>query len=174
MSFVQVRKLDTFDYKDGSVKEPDLGEGTVTNPKVATGTLTADRFKSNEIYVRALACQIETKTGLPADSTGVKARSPRFKFSAKGVKQLILRSSITSIPSDATVRVGVYNVTKGAYVFYRDYEGATGENEDVYTGTMPDDGDVLEIRVEVTTASATSGATFDLDYVSLMVDYGYS
>jgi len=147
----------------------------IDGAKIHDGSITASKLGTNEIYVRATAAQIEKKTGLAADSTGVKASSPRFKFSSKGAKQLILRSSISSIPSDATVRVGVYNVTKGAYVFYRDYAGATGENEDTQTDLSGiDDGDVLEIRVEVTTASGTSGATFDLDYASLMVDYGFS
>ena len=147
---------------------------SIDGAKIADGSIPASKLSSNAVFVRALACQIEAKTGLPADSTGVKAASPRFTFSAKGVKALRLRSSITAIPSDATVRVGVYNVTAGAYVFYRDYAGTTGEYEDVYTGTMPSDGDVLEIRVEVITASGTSGATFDLGYASLMVDIGYS
>ena len=127
----------------------------------------------NEIYIRVTAAQLESKAGLAADSTGVKASSPRFKFSSRHVKQLILRSKVDSIPSDATVRVGVYNVTKAAYVLYRDYAGATGEYEDTTT-TLPDDGDILELRAEVTTASATGGATFDLGYAVLMVDYGVS
>ena len=147
---------------------------SIDGAKLRDGSVSAAKLGANEVFVRALACQIEAKTGLPADSTGVKAVSPRFTFSAKGVKALRLRSSITAIPGDATVRVGVYNVSTGSYLFYRDYEGATGEYEDVYTGTMPSDGDVLEIRVEVITASGTSGATFDLGYASLMVDIGYS
>lgn len=159
---------------DGAVTNAKIADGAVTNTKVSAGTLTYDRLGANEIYIRAMAGQIEAKSGLYADSTGVKARSPVFKFSAKHVKQLIMRSNITSIPSDATVRVGVYNISTSAYVFYRDYEGATGENEDTYTGTMPSDGDLLEVRVEVTVASATSGATFDLAYASLMIDYGIS
>ncbi len=155
---------------DGS----NIYDGTITNAKIADGTIAASKLASNAVYVRSLAAQIESKSGLAADSTGVKATSPKFTFYATGVKQLILRSSISSIPSDATVRVGVYDETSAAYVFYRDYAGATGENQDTFTGTMPSDGDVLKIQVEVTTASATSGATFDLDYASFMVDYGFS
>ena len=124
------------------------------------------------IYVRATAANIPSTAGLAADSTGVKVYT-RFRFSSRHVKQLILRSKIDSIPADAAVRVGVYNVTKDTYVLYRDYAGTTGENEDTTT-TLPDDGDVLELRVEVTAASATGGATFDLGYAALMIDYGIS
>jgi len=135
--------------------------------------LTYEDLSSDTIYIRVGALGIPPTSGLAADSTGVKVSSNRFTFSSRHVKQLIMRSSISSIPSDATVRVGVYNVTKGSYVIYRDYAGTTGENEDTTT-TLPDDGDVVELRVEVTTASATSGATFNLGYVTLMIDYGIS
>jgi len=139
--------------------------------KVPLGLVYED-IASNQIYIRVTAANIPSTAGLAADTTGVKAYV-RFKFSSKHVKQLILRSKIDSIPSDATVRVGVYNVTKAAYVVSRDYSGATGENEDTTT-TLPDDGDILELRVEVTTASATAGNTFDLGYATLMIDYGVS
>ena len=138
------------------------------------GPIQAEELVQNTIYIRATAAEIGGKTGLAADSTGVKASSPRFKFSSKHVKQLILRSKIDSIPGDATVRIGIYNVTADAYVVYRDYASVAGENEDVYTGEMPGDGDILEIRVEVTAASGTGGATFDLGYAILMIDYGVS
>jgi len=144
----------------------------IDGAKIQSGTITYDKLGSNEVYIRVLACQIEKKTGLDATSTGVKVASPRFKFSSKHVKQMILRSSIEAIPSDAVVRVGVYNVISGAYVFYRDYSGSAGEFEDVYTGTMPSDGDILEVRAEVTTPA--SAGTFDLGYASLMIDYGVS
>ena len=135
--------------------------------------LSAEDLVSDAIYIRVTGAEIGPTSGLAADSTGVKTQSGRFTFSLKHVKQLVLRSSISSIPTDATVRVGIYNVTKGSYVVSRDYAGATGEHEDTTT-TLPDDGDVLELRVEVTTASATSGATFDLGYATLMIDYGIS
>ena len=141
---------------------------------VKHGPIQAEELVQNTIYIRVTATEIGEKTGLAADSTGVKAASPRFKFSSKHVKQLILRSKIDSIPGDATVRVGVYNVTQAAYVVYRDYAGAAGENEDTYTGTMPSDGDILEVRVEVTAASGTAGATFDLGYAIVVIDYGVS
>lgn len=137
-------------------------------------SISRDMLQQNAVFVRALAMQLEAKSGLAADSVGVKATSPRFTFSAQGVKAIRLRSQITAIPTDATVRVGVYDVTTGTWVIYRDYSGATGEYEDVVTAGFPADGNVLEIRVEVVTASATAGATFDVGYVSVMVDYGFS
>lgn len=125
-----------------------------------------------QIYIRAPAAMLEAKTGLAADSTGVKFRGPKFRFKKDNAFRLILLSEITSIPSDCTVRVGVYNATKGAYALYRDYEGATGENEDTLNDLAGlDDGDRLDLRVEVIAASATAGATFDLGYANLLIDY---
>lgn len=124
------------------------------------------------LVFRATLLQVDKNTGLPADSTGVKYSSAKFKFSASSVKQLVLLSSISSIPSDAVVVVGVYDETAGSYVVQRTYNGATGEYEDSVSDNLPSDGDMLSIRVEVTTASATSGSTFDLDYAVLLADYG--
>lgn len=70
----------------------------------------------------------------------------------------------------ATVRVGIYNVTTGAYVCYIDFTAA-GESE-VEATSLPSDGDILELRIECITA--TTGGTFDLNYALAYVDYGVS
>ena len=138
------------------------------------GGISFDKLASNTIYIRVLGLQLESKSGLAADSTGVKASSPVFKVSGKHLKALVLRASITSIPSDAVVRVKVYNVSAGADVGYVEFSGATGEDEVTITSGLPSDGDLIRIDVEVTTASGTAGATFDLGYATLMIDYGVS
>jgi len=136
--------------------------------------LTYSQLAENTIIIRATLTNLPEQTGLAADSTGVKAKSAKALFWGRHVKKLRLLSEVTSIPSDATVRIGVYNVTAGDYVFYRDYEGATGKNIDEYTDTMPSDDNELEIRVEITAASGTSGATFDIGSCVLQVEYGIS
>jgi len=120
---------------------------------------------------KATLAQIEKKTGLAADSTGVKASSPRAKLNATLLKKLIVRATISSIPSDATVRVEVYDVTKGSVLGYVEFAGATGTDQETEITSGWDDGDLVEIRVNVTTASGTSGATFDLDYAILEAEY---
>ena len=150
-----------------------IANRTITGDKIAWKTLYADHLVEDTVAFRCVLLQIEPKAGLIADSTGVKARSPTYTFRAYGVKSLILRCAVTSIPSDAVVRVGAYNLTKGDWIVYRDFEGATGEDL-LYSGAIPDLGDDIELRAEVTTASATSGATFDLGYALLAVDYGFS
>jgi len=146
---------------------------TIRRYHLDKGSITPEKFATNAVYFRILASQIEKKTGLAADSTGVKAESPKFKFSSKHVKKLIVRAKVPSIPSDATVRVEVYDYTTDSVLGYVEFTGAAGESEAEVT-SLPSDGDYIALRVNVTTASATSGATFDLDYASLMVDYGIS
>jgi hypothetical protein len=136
--------------------------------------LTYDQLASNTIIIRIPLTNLKAQTGLAADSVGVKAESVKALFYSRHVKKLRLLSEVTAIPADATVRIGVYNLTTGAYVFYRDYAGATGKNIDEYTGTMPSDDDELIIRVEVTTASATAGATFDIGDCVLQAEIGVS
>lgn len=68
------------------------------------------------------------------------------------------------------MRVGIYNVTTGAYVCYIDFTAA-GESE-VEATSLPSDGDILELRIECITA--TTGGTFDLNYALAYVDYGVS
>jgi len=171
---VERRLVITGDIKDGVVTTSKIADGAVTNAKVADGTLAYGKLAENTIVVRVPLTSLGATTGLAADSTGVKAQSVKALFWSRHVKRLRLLSEVTSIPSDATVRIGVYNLTAGAYVFYRDYAGATGKNIDEYTGTMPSDDDELVIRVEVTAASATSGATFDVGDCVLQVEYGVS
>ncbi len=132
-----------------------------------------DHIGENEIYWRTTLAQVEAKSGLAADATGVKASSPKAKVSSRHLKKLVVRASISAIPTDATVRVEVYNATTGSVIGYVEFAGATGESEaEVTTGWS--DGDLIQLRVNVTTASATAGATFDLDYAILEAEYGVS
>ena len=134
--------------------------------------LPYDRLAQNTIVIRVPIAFIRATGGLAADSTGVKATSNKALGYSRHLKKARLLSEVTSIPSDATVRIGLYNVTKGAYVLYRDYEGATGKNIDEVSSPDIADDDELEIRVEVTTASGTSGATFDVGECVAQLEYG--
>ena len=109
--------------------------------------LDYDHLKTDAIQLRAVLAQIEKKTGLAADSTGVKAYSGQTKLLTKHLKVLRVRASIEAIP--------------------------TGVSEaEITTGF--DDGDLVYLRVNVTVASATAGATFDLGWAVLEADYKIS
>jgi len=154
----------------------------VTDPE--TSTLKVERYDtstgewvtvfsldlSEVSYFRVPLLMLPPISGIDASSTGVKLSAVRIPFSAKLVKSLKLRAECSAITSGATVRVGIYNVTKGEYVCYIDFT-ATGESE-VEATSLPSDGDILELRIECTTS--VSGGTFDLNYALAYVDYSYS
>ena len=112
----------------------------------------------------ALLTQIETKNGLPADSTGTKAYSPIVRVSGSHIKSLVLRVTIPNIPADATVTVSIYNVTQGTTITSITASGAPVLGAEATASTGFSDGDLIQILVDVTTASATQGATFNLDF----------
>jgi len=145
----------------------------ITGDMIAKKTLYADHLAVNAIAFSCPTLQIGRSAGLSADSTGVKARSPRYWFRASGVKSLTLGAKISSIPSDAVVRVGVIDVDLNEWIVWHDFEGSTGEYF-LTSYTVPGDDHTVELRAEVTTASATSGATFDLDYAVMIIDFGFS
>jgi len=132
--------------------------------------VTEDDIAPNAIYLRAPLLVLPPTSGIDASTTGVKVSAVRIPFSAKHVKTLKLRAECSAITSGATVRVGIYNVTTGAYVCYIDFTAA-GESE-VEATSLPSDGDILELRIECITA--TTGGTFDLNYALAYVDYGVS
>ena len=108
--------------------------------------------------------QIETKNGLPADSTGTKVYSPIVRVSGSHIKSLVLRVTIPNIPADAVVTVSIYNVTQGTTITSVTASGAPVLGAEATASTGFSDGDLIQILVDVTTASATQGATFNLDF----------
>ncbi|MEO0260696.1 MAG: hypothetical protein ABIM77_08165 [candidate division WOR-3 bacterium] len=144
--------------------------GPVQNEELLGG-ISYGKLGVNEIYFRVPLLMLPRRTGVDASATGVKISELRIPFSAKHVKRMALRSEVTSITDGVTFRVGVYNVTAGAYVIYRDYT-ATGENEDAITAGFPADGNLLELRGECTVAAA--GGTVDINYLLAYVEYGVS
>ena len=155
-----VRLNDTDSAKKIDIKN-DAGMVKITDPDTGNAVL---KWK-------ATLAQIEKKTGLVADSTGVKVESPRHKLLATYLKKLIVRATISSIPSDATVRIEVYDITKGSVLGYVEFAGSTDTDKETEITSGWNDEDLIEIRANVTTASGTSGATFDLDYAILEAEY---
>lgn len=125
-----------------------------------------------EFYVQLL--NINTIKGLAADSTGVKTYSGICKIVKKHVKEAKLKGDLLSIPSDATVRVELYDLTKDTVITYLEWSGSTGLKETTVDLSGVDDGDELMLRANVTTASGTSGATFDVAHAALYVKIGVS
>ena len=108
-------------------------------------------------------------TGLAADSTGVKWTSNfKFKINGKRAKSVVLRASWSASESDSVAAIELYDIdsdsvrgSKSANAWSGDYTITS-----LYYGTH-----YYTVRLNITTASATSGATVDLDYVVVEVVY---
>ena len=109
-------------------------------------------------------------TGLAADSTGVKAESGRFKINTSNLNSVTLRATWTASATDSVTAIELYDVTSGTVI--GSVSGNTGtDSETSISVSSITSGDLFELRVEVTTASATSGATTDVNYGVLELEY---
>jgi len=110
------------------------------------------------------------QTGLAADSTGVKFTSVvKHKLNARHLKKIRIRASWTASDTDSVTKVAVVGSTSGEIV---SVSGNTGTDEEAEATSGWTDGEYIYIQVEVTTASATAGATTDLTYAIVELEYG--
>ena len=113
------------------------------------------------IPVHLLAKSVE----VAIDSTGVKEQCGDFKVASEMVKHLknAYLTAVADAPSatDATVKVELYNVTDASVVTSLEYAGEGGfkTSSDIADTLKTLTAKQLRARINVTTASATTGAT---------------
>ena len=113
------------------------------------------------------------QAGLAADSTGVKYEGFRFKIYTRHLKSAVLRATWTASATDSVTAIELYDVTAGAV--RGSVSGNAGTDAEASIDiTALVDGNLHELRVNVTTASATTGATTDVVYAILELTYGVS
>lgn len=140
---------------------------------IRDGTIPKSKLESNTITLIIPLQLIKDATGLAADSTGVKYTSGKFKIDTNGLKKAVIRATWTASATDSVTAIELYDETAGSVV--GSISGNTGtdvESSDL-SGSITD-GDLFSLRVDVTTASATAGATTDVTYAILELTYGYS
>ena len=165
--------LKRYHIAEGEVLAREIAAGAVGTEELADGAVTTAKLASNAVKVTVIIPSLENRTGLAADSTGVKAEGARFKIDTTGLKSVTLRASWTASHSDSETAIELYDVTADAV--RGSVSGNTGT--DVEASIDPASlvsGNLHELRVNVTTASATSGATTDCLYAVLELTYGFS
>ena len=155
-----------------------IADGAITNAKIASGAVTLDKLATDAIKLKVPIIVLPDVKSVAVDSTGVKWSSAKFKLIPKAqVKDVILRTSFTSSVSDYTLAVYVKDLSSGNKVVevsgtnLSDAEASASDQGTL--GNLTDDG-LLEVDVEVTTASGTSGATADIAYIVVEVIYGFA
>jgi len=113
------------------------------------------------------------QTGLAADSTGVKFEGFRFRIYTRHLAGVLLRATWTASHSDSETAIELYDVDAGAV--RGKVSGNTGTDKEASIDPASIvDGNLHELRVNVTTASATAGATTDVIYAVLELAYEIS
>jgi len=156
-----------FDEQDYKISHKETGEKLFQ-----VEDLAYDRLASDTIHfgVPHTPQDCINQTGLAADSTGVKFTSVvRYVLRAKHLKKLTLRATWTASHTDSVTRIKLIGTISGEIVAMA---GNTGTHAGVYVTAGWTDGEFIYIEVEVTTASATAGATTDLVYALVELEYG--
>lgn len=138
---------------------------------IAKAQLAADTIQwGSQIPIIAESPQ----AGLAADSTGVKWTSIDLVFLAAEIASLkgaYVEASWTASATDSVTAIELYDATAAAVL--ASVSGNTGTNSRSTAGTITA-GNVLNVRVNVTTASATTGATTDVSKAVLVLVFGAS
>ncbi len=139
-----------------------------------------DRLKPDAIQIAIPIHLLADDYSIPIDSTGVKRMPGPFTLTSEMVKHLkeAYFEAYAEAPSatDAVVDVELYNVTDGAVVTKVTYSGDSGlkVSSDIAATLKTLTGKVLAARINVTTASATAGATQLIRSIVLRLVLGVS
>jgi hypothetical protein len=155
-----------------------LRNGSVTNVKIADGTIAKAKLAANTILIEEqIPVLTDEKAGLAADSTGVKYTAP-YKFLISSdllscAKAVYIEADIEASNADSVTAVELYDTTAG--VVRGSASGNSGDrirSSDLKASLVA--GNEHTVRINVTTASATAGATTGVRAVRLITSLGVS
>ena len=134
-----------------------------------TGAVSKGTLRPLTVIVPVLIPD-STQAGLAADSTGVKWTSNfRFTVDTQNLISGTLRATWTASNTDSVTAVEVYDATGAAMLGSTSGNTGTDATASISGFTTSN---LLLVRLEVTTASGTSGATTSLTYAELELKYG--
>jgi len=142
----------------------------------AISGLTASQLAANTILFKIPVLIPDTQqTGLAADSAGTKWTSDfKFRIPKQNVKDVVIRATWTASNTDSVTEIALIDETSGNTVC--SVSGNTGtdtESTNYAEANLTDDG-LVYARASITTASATTGATFDITYVAVEIKVAVS
>jgi len=150
--------------------------GVTRYPWIPKESLTKNRFVADTIKIeQQIPVLTNEQTGLAADSTGVKYTTPyTFNLSTRlldSAKAVYIEGDIEASETDSVTAVELYDAT--ALAVRGSFSGNAGDrlrSGDLKASLVA--GNEHQIRVNVTTASATAGATTGVRRSSLIVEIG--
>ena len=144
--------------------------------EIKAGTVRKDRLIADTIQwsVQIPIIAEVAQTGLAADSTGVKWTSVDLIFTAAEIaclKGAYIEATWTASATDSVTSIELYDATGAAVI--TSVSGNAGTNVRSTAGSITA-GNTLNVRVSVTTDSATTGATTDVTKAVLILVFGAS
>ena len=144
------------------------------------GSIKVQNFPENEIQIAIPVTQLPTPQTVAIDSTGIKVSVARTYIPSEMIKHaksgLLIARGGTPSATDAVVAVELYDDTAGIVVASVTYAGDSGTKTATLSETDVKNlaGHQLHIRINVTTASATAGATQTFDLAEFLIILGIS
>lgn len=186
MSFIVKRLIRNEDIEDATITGEKIANGTITGEKIADSTITGekivdgsisyDKLEPNTILFRIpVPVPDSMQKGLPADAKGVQWTSIfKLKWDKRHLKAVRIRASWTASATDSVTKIAIKDDTTGADIV--SVSGNNGTNVEAEATDLSNvtDGGLATIYAEVTTASATTGATFSIEYVIIEYVLGVS
>jgi len=153
-----------------------LRDSAVTNAKVAAATLAYDKLAANTISFRIpVPIPDSPQSGLDATSTGTKWTSAfKLKWDTRHLKAVRIRATWTASDTDSVTKIAISDDTNAADIISVSGNAGTDTEAEATDLTNVTDGGLATVYAEVTTASAATGATFDIAYVIVELVLGVS
>lgn len=162
----EVKEIDLYDANGVVQRKVMLNADNEVEIQDGTGNPIA---KPEKTFVVPIPIPDSNQTGLDATTTGVKWTSNfKFKIDPSRVVSAVIRATWTASATDSVTAIEVYDET-AATVLGSVSGNAGTDAEGAVSGFTA--GNLITVRLNVTTASATTGATTDLVYAVLEITY---
>ena len=147
---------------------------------VDKASITYDKLAENTIQIAIPIHLLAKSVSVAIGSTGVKEACGHFTLTSEMIKHLkeayLEANADTPSATDATVNVELYDSNAGSVIASVSFAGAGGTqvSSDISTDIKNAVGHVLYARINVATASATTGATQTFRSIVLRLVLGIS
>ena len=144
------------------------------------GSIKVQNFPENEIQLAIPVVNRGTTVSVAIDSTGIKAWTAWARVTPEMVKHakggLLVASALAPSATDAVVAVELVDDTTGSVIASVTFAGDSGTktatiDENTVKGLADHN---VHVRVNVTTASATAGATQTFNMLEFIIILGIS
>ena len=170
--------ITTAKLADAAVATVKLADAGVTEVKVADGATTKAKITADTIRIEIpISLLTNSQTGLAADATGVKYETPyQLLVSAdmlQSAKAAYIEAHIEASATDSVTAVEFYDATAAAIRGSASANAGARVRSADFKGSLVA-GNEHTVRIDVTTASATAGATTGVQMARLILVIGIS